>query len=167
MGLTTKALFELGANYTSTLDLATAQVPLAFTRAINLSSGTGAGQADKIWHDERTLAASVTEDLDLAGALSDAFGATFTLARVKGLIVAASAANTNNVVVGAAASNAWATLLNSTGTITVRPGGFFAAFAPDATAHAVTGGTGDLLKVANSAGGSGVTYDVIVLGASV
>jgi len=153
---------------TKTLDLTTVSDPLTFRRAVQLSTGTGAGQADKVFHDRRTLAASATEDLDLAGVLSDAFGAGITFARIKGLYIAASAANANNVVVGAAASNAWATLLNATGTITLRPGASFGAMAgpADGTGWAVTAGTGDLLKVANSAGGTGVDYDVIIVGAS-
>jgi hypothetical protein len=164
--LNTKLLLELAADYTNPLDLATGLVPLAFTRSINLATGTGANQADKIWHDERSLNASATEDLDLSGALTDAFGVTVTMARVKGLVIAASPLNTNNVVVGAAASNAWAALLNATGTLTIRPGGVSAHFATDATAHVVTAGTGDLLKVANSGAGSSVIYDIVVIGCS-
>lgn len=135
---------------------------------VSLVDGTAAGQGDLMWSDQRTLSASASEDLDLAGVLTDAFGATVTFVRVKGIYVAAAAANTNNVVVGAASSNAWATLLNAAGTVTLRPGGAFLAVAgvADATGWAVTAGTGDLLKVANSAGSSSVTYDIVVIGAS-
>jgi len=41
------------------------------------------------------------------------------------------------------------------------------AGAADATTYAVTAGTGDLLKVANSAGGTSVTYDIVIIGSSV
>lgn len=50
--------------------------------------------------------------------------------------------------------------------MTVRPGGLLVLAAPDVAAYAVTAATGDLLHVANSAGGSAVTYDVVVIGAS-
>lgn len=153
---------------TSSLDLTTASAPMTLSRAVSLSSGTGAGKADCVFSDRRTLAASATEDLDLAGALTDALGGTVSLARVKGIIVSASADNTNNVVVGAASSNPWATLLSATGTLTLRPGasvGLMAGVA-DATGYAVTGGTGDLLKVANSGGSTAVTYDIVIIGAS-
>lgn len=156
------------ADWTSALDLSTISVPVNKGWSVLLTNGTAAGQADRIWHDQRTLTASSTEDLDLAGVLTDPTGATITFARVKAIIVQAAAANSNNVVVGAAASNAWATLLNGTGTVTLRPGAVFAAVAgvADATGWAVTAGTGDLLKIANSAGGTSVVYDVIVIGAS-
>lgn len=166
MALDSRLVVSAVSKYTSALDLATGVVPLEFTKSIALASGVGSGQADKIWHDERTIAASGTDDLDLAGVLADAFGSTLTLARVKGLIVAAAAANVNNVVVGNAASNAWATLLGATHTLQVRPGGLIAAFAPDATGYAVTGGTGDILRIANGGAGTGVIYDIVIIGAS-
>lgn len=166
MGLTSKLLASVIAAHTNPLDLATGKNDLSYTKQIDLASGVGANQADKLWHDQRTLAASATEDLDLAGVLVDAFGATFTLARVKGLIVAAAPGNTNNVLIGNATANAWSTLLGATGVATIRPGGLLAVFAPDATAYAVTAGTGDLLKVANSGAGTGVTYDIVIIGAS-
>ncbi|WP_060880623.1 hypothetical protein [Streptomyces scabiei] len=168
MGVSAALSMAATVQQTKALDLTTVSDPLQFRRAVQLSTGTGAGQADKVFHDRRTLAASATEDLDLAGVLSDAFGAGITFARIKGLYIAAAPANANNVVVGAASSNAWATLLNATGTITLRPGGSFGAMAglADGTGWAVTAGTGDLLKVANSGAGTSVDYDVIIVGAS-
>lgn len=169
MALETVFSLAVLAALTKTSDLGSVpKAQLDFQRRVQLRTGTAAGQADKLWFDERTLAASATEDLDLAGVLVDEFGATVTLARIKGLVVAAAAGNTNNVVVGAAAANPWAALLGATGTVTVRPGACVAACVSegDATGYAVTAGTGDLLKVANSAGGTSVTYQIIVIGAS-
>lgn len=168
MALTSRISFELTSTLTSVLDLGSATAPLSYPRQITLANGTAAGQADKLWHDRRTLAASTTEDLDLTGTLTDAFGATITVARIKGLLISASAANSNNVVVGAAAGNAWAALLNATGTITLRPGAslLVAAGQADAVTYTVTAGTADLLKVANSGAGSSVTYDIAFIGAS-
>ena len=147
---------------------AAAKATLNITKNIELATGTGAGQADLLFSDQRTLAASANEDLDLAGVLADALGATLTFARVKGLYVAAAAGNTNNVVVGDAATNTWAALLGTDGTVALRPGAFLlvAVGAADATGYAVTAGTGDLLRVANSGGGTTVTYDIVVVGAS-
>ncbi|MER7801249.1 hypothetical protein ABTX71_13050 [Streptomyces parvulus] len=156
------------AELTTALDLGVARAPHSLSRRLELASGTGAGKADKVFSDRRTLAASASEDLDLTGTLVDAFGATISMARVKGIIVAAAAGNTNNVVLGNATSNAWATLLGATHTLTLRPGAFVAVGtgAADATGYAVTAGTGDLLKVANSGGSTSVTYDIHIIGAS-
>ncbi|MFE1350148.1 hypothetical protein [Streptomyces sp. NPDC058757] len=153
---------------TSPLDLTTASAPVTVRAATTWQNGTGAGRADRMFSDRRQLAASATEDLDLAGVLLDAFGAAITWARIKGLYIRAADTNVNNVVVGAATSNAWSTLLGATGTITLRPGAAIgvATGAADATAYAVTAGTGDILKVANSGAGTAVSYDIVIIGAS-
>lgn len=168
MGMQSTLSLAATVTQTKALDLTTTSDPLMFRQAVSLGSGSGAGQADKVFHDRRTLAASAAEDLDLAGVLLDAFGAAITFVRVKGLFITAAAANVNNVVVGADATNPWATLLNATGTITLRPGASFGAIAgaADGTAYAVTAGTGDLLQVANSGAGTSVTYDIVIVGAS-
>lgn len=154
-------------DYTSALDLATANTPLNMTSSLALTNGIGASQSDKIFHDTRTLAPSANEDLDLAGVLLDAYGAALAFARVKGLIVRATAANTNNVIVGNATSNGFVSWVGgAVHTVTVRPGGLLALFAPDAVAYIVTAATADLLRVANSAGGTPVTYDIVIVGAS-
>lgn len=142
---------------------------LLIEKVLDLVSGTGAGQADVLYANTATLAASANTDIDLSGALANAVGGTSVFARVGGLVVVADAGNTNNVVVGAAATNPWVTWLNSTGTIQVRPGGFnlMGTGVLDTTRHAVTAGTGDLLRVANGAAGTSVTYTIAILGASV
>lgn len=166
MALSVRALVQLAATLTSSSqDLSSLESNLPFGRQFAWSDGDGAGEADTIWSDERTLAASGTEDLDLAGSLTDPFGATITLATVKGLIIAADSGNTNNVVLGGASSNGWVTWVGAaTDKVVVRPGGLLALFAPDATAYAVTADTADLLHVANSGSGTSVKYQIIVIG---
>jgi hypothetical protein len=169
MPLTTRIRLSIQANYTAALDLATGSVPLDKTYETVLATGTGAGQADKIFHDTRTLSASATEDLDLAGVLTDAFGAALTFVKIKGLIVAAAAGNTNNVVVGGVSAGLSSILQPAaTGLSVVRPGAFAAWVAgqADSAGYAVTATTADLLHVANSGAGTPVSYDVIVIGTS-
>lgn len=169
MTLTSRLTLAASASQVSSLDLGVAQAQLAKSYIADLASGTAAGQADKIFHDTRTLAASANEDLDLAGALTDALGGSLTFVRIKGLVVAAAAGNTNNVVVGGAASNGFITWVGAaTHTVTLRPGAVMALMAgsADATGYVVTAATGDLLRVANSSSGSTVTYDIVVLGCS-
>ena len=64
----------ISASYTSTVDIGTVEHLIAYNPAVNLTDGTGANQAKAVFADERTLAASATENLDLAGGLTDAFG---------------------------------------------------------------------------------------------
>src|SRR5262245_60317652 len=75
------------------LDLDTAQDPLIVSQLLNLSNGTASGQASQQWHDSRTLGPSATENLDLAGSLTNAFGVTLTFTKLKVLYIKASSAN--------------------------------------------------------------------------
>ena len=169
MPLTTRFSITASAQQTSTLDLGTAAAQLAKPYVVDFANGTAAGQADRIFHDTRTLAASATEDLDLAGVLTDAFGAALTFVRIKALLVSAAAGNTNNVIVGGAASNGFISWVGGAAhSLTIRPGATLAliAGAADAIGYTVTAGTADLLKVANSAGSTSVSYDIVILGCS-
>lgn len=165
MSLTTKINLSVSALLSSALDLVTSQAPLKFEQAFTLTDGTGANQANNVFSDTRTLAASGSESLDLAGVLTNAFGATLTFTKIKAIFIAADSTNTNDVVVGGAATNAFASMFGAaTDKIKVKPGGAFAIVAPDVNGFAVTAGTADLLQIANSGGTTGVTYDIIIIG---
>lgn len=168
MAVTSDFGIRASVRNTKALDLTTATDLLAFSRSVHLESGTGAGKADRVFHDQRTLAASASEDLDLAGVLTDVYGAAITFARIKYIAISAASGNTNNILVGAASATQWVGLLNTTGVVTLRPGATLAAMsgAADAVGMAVTAGTGDLLKIANSAGSTSVTYDIVIVGVS-
>lgn len=124
-------------------------------------SGAGALQGNVLYAATRTLSGA-SEDVDLSGVLSDLYGSTVTMVRVKAVFIRNNS-TANNITVGAASSNQWSTMLNSTGTITLHPGAYFSAATPTAAGWTVTAGTGDILKVA---GTSGQSYDVVILGAS-
>lgn len=167
MSMDARIKLEALASLTSVLDLATAGVPLNFAKDIPLLNGTGANQADKIWHDQRTIAASTTDSLDLAGGgLVDALGVALTLAKLKAVIVYAAAANTNNVVVTRPAANGVPWLTAAGDACPVKPGGLFVWVDPSLAAVAVTAGTGDLLDIVNSGAGTTVTYDIVLIGTS-
>jgi hypothetical protein len=157
----------MSAMLTSALDFTNVSAPLSRVYQHIFTDGAGANQANRLFHDQRTLAASANEDLDLAGVLTDPFGAAITFARIRGLVVAAAAANTNNVIVGGAAATQFVSWVGAaTHTVTVRPGGFLALFAPDTTGYVTAAGASDFLRIANSGAGTSVTYDVILLGSA-
>lgn len=166
MPLTSSLSVGVSATQTLALDLATATFPVTKSYPISLASGVGANQADRLFSDTRTLAASATENLDLAGVLTDAFGATLTFVKVKAVIISAAAANTNTVDVTRPASNGTPLFLAASDGLSVRPGGLFLLAAPDLTGYAVTAATGDLITVTNGGAGTSVTYDVVILGTS-
>lgn len=165
--LQTDIRVQLAATLQSVLDLVTNTAPLTNVTTFSWPSGVGAGQADLIFSDTRTLTASSTETLDLAGVLTDAYGNTLTFARVKGILVKAAVGNANDVQVGGNASNFFTNwILGTTPQIVVKPGGLFMLLANDAIGYAVTASTGDLLKIANSSSGTSVTYDIVIIGCS-
>lgn len=167
MAFRLSSFFELEAELTSPLDLSTPTSLFKFAQQINLAQGAGVDQADKIWHDSRSLAASGTENLDLSGVLADPFGASILFARIKGIILRTAKANTNNVVLGNSGVNAFLGPFGAAAhTLAVRPGGLLVLFAPDATGYVVTPATGDILTVTNSAAGSSVSYDIALVGAA-
>ena len=145
------------------IDIGTVRHDIALSPNYTFSDGTGANQIKQVFSDTRTLAASANEDLDLAGGLTNALGSAITFTRIRGLLIRAAAGNTNNVVVGGAASNQFATPFGAgTHTLSIRPGGLLLLVANDATGYPVTAGTGDLLRIANSSSGSSVTYYIVL-----
>ncbi|MEU4578927.1 hypothetical protein [Nonomuraea sp. NPDC023979] len=166
MAFRLQSFFELEAELTSPLDLTTPTAALRVARQLALATGTGAGQADMIWSDSFSIAASATQAIDLAGSLPGPLGGTLTFAKIKMVVVAAAAANVNNVnVVRDATSGAPLFLALGDG-IAVHPGGLFVWYAPSAAGAPVTAGTADLINLVNSAAGSPVTGDVVIVGAS-
>lgn len=166
LALSTDFSLRLAPTLTNPLDLSTPVDALVEAIKFAWTSGTGANQADRIFHDQRTLAASATENLDLAGSLAGPLGSTVTFARIKLVMVTAAAANVNNVNVIREGTNGVPLFLALGDGTAVRPGGGFLWWAPDSTGVAVTASTGDLLTFTNSAGSTSVTYDVIIIGAS-
>lgn len=153
------------ADLQNVLDLVTAKVPLDKSYTLTWTTGTAINQANAMFSDQRTLTASSTEDLDLAGVLTDGLGVVLTFTRIKAILIFAAVANANNVVVGGAAVNGFVTPFNAaTDKVIVRPGGLLVLLAPDATSYAVTAATGDLLRIGNSGAGTSVIYDIVLIG---
>ena len=168
MAVTANVSASVSGTQTSALDLGIVSFPFSTSASAAYTSGTGAGQVDVVFTDTRTLSASATEDLDLAGSLTGALGTTLTFARIKAIFVSAAAANTNNVQVTRPASNGVPWLLAAGDGIALRPGAFmvWGSGSTDASGVAVTAGTGDLITFTNSAGTTSVTYTVVILGCS-
>lgn len=161
-----KFLITSDFKYSSTLDIGTAIHNVNSTDTTSFTDGEAINQAEVAFTDTRTLAASANEELDLSGtALADAFGVDVAFTSIKVMIITAASANTNNVLVGGAASNAWSTWASDdTDEIVVLPGGTMVLIAPTAAGYAVTAGSGDLLRLENSSSGTSVTYNITLIG---
>lgn len=169
MTLRTVIRAALNAKLTGSADFATPEFQLPFDADIELTNGIGNDQADVMWSDQRTLSASADEDIDLSGALETALGGSAVFAKVKALLVRASADNANDVVIGPASSgDGWDGPFGGTNpTVSIPPGGA-ALFVAPKTGWTVSGSAPkrDLLNVANGGAGSSVTYDIKIVGTS-
>jgi hypothetical protein len=163
MPLQATVSLALSSLLTGSLDIERLTSQIDKTWRIPLSDGTGAGQATRIWSDTRTLASAASENIDLNGALTDAFGAALNLTKVKAILIAADPANTTKLTIGNVANGIAAPFGAATHSIEVPPGGLFLIATPDVTAFGVTAATADLLRVANAAGGA-ATYDIVLIG---
>jgi hypothetical protein len=163
MALTGTLKIVCNMTQTNPLDLVTGSAPMQYSKSITYTDGTGAGSVNQMFTDQRTLSASANEDLDLAGSLTNAYGATITATKLKGIIVEAATTNTNNVIVSRPASNGVPLFDAGSDAISLGPGEWFAFGSPTAAGKTVTASTGDLLNFANSAGSTSVTYKVIFL----
>lgn len=158
--LTSRVIASMLSSQTSTLDLGSASFTPSLNYSESMTLGTGNDGFQIVYADSGTIAASDSTTYDLAGAITDAFGNTFTCATLKGVMVTAPSTNTNDVLVGGATAGqiAWMTDGTDTlGTAIVRPGGVLLWMAPR-TGITVTNTTRDKMRLRNSAGTSGVKY---------
>ncbi len=147
-------------------DLGMQKATLPFANEIVISSGTGSGQGDLAFFDNRTLAASTSEELDLAGGLSDSFGVTLTFVEVVAIYIKAAAGNGGNIAIGGAAANAFlGPFADATDIINLAAGESF-VITNMATGWPVTAATADLLKILNDDSGAAGSYDVTIIGRS-
>jgi hypothetical protein len=168
MGLEARIDLRIGATLSTEMDLdSVRRVPLQIAKALQLSNGTGEGEADLLWFDTRGVLAGSFDDLDLAGGLIDPFGQALNFASVKGIFIYAHPDNANELEVGGG-SSPFASWLGAAGdAVVVRPGGMFLLTAPDATAYEVTPVTGDVLRIIDAGLTPAVgNYDIALLGAS-
>lgn len=156
-------LVKFTANQSGSNDLGNPIFAPSLTALLQFTDGVTANKADIIFTDNRTVASASNDDLDLAGVLTNAFGAAITAVEIVGIMIKSAAANTTTLSVGGG-TNPWITMWIATGDgIKVFPGGVFANFAPDANGlGTVTAGTGDILRIANGSGAS-ASYDIVIL----
>lgn len=137
--------------------------------ALALNAGVGANQFNWAFLDERTVAGGANDDIDLSGALNDAFGDQINSTELVMCMVInrpkdlAAPVNTTDLTIGAGA-NPMIGFLGATDTVgPLKPGAVFLIAAGDvAGIGVVTAATGDILRIANSAGAAN-TYQIAFL----
>jgi hypothetical protein len=140
----------------------------------DITDGTGANQANRLWHVEsRSLGDTATENLDLydlgtfdcgAGAGLDPLGLSWSAEEVVALQVSNSSTSTGSLLVGGEGSAAaWSAPFNNDddAKILLPPGASVQLLLAAATAYDITDATNHLLKF--EATGGALTYTVRLL----
>lgn len=129
-------------------------------KGYTFTDGVGANQMNQLYQAKRTLGGS-PDDLDLSGtALTDVYGVSVALARIKSIYIE-NLSSSNTMTIGNASSNAVSTFLGASSTLVLRPGGSVNLIAPDATGYVVTAGSADILRIS---GTSGDQYKIVIGG---
>lgn len=150
---------------TTARDGGTASFEVREGLAKSVDNGTLADQANAVYVDDFTIAASATMAIDLSGTLTDAHGNAIVFSAIKEILVVTAAANTENVVIGNGGVNAFLGPLGAAAhTVSVLPGNRFDATNYSAAGWPVVAGTGDILQLANSGAGSAVSGTIVIVG---
>lgn len=169
MSLAAELLVRLTARQTGANDFGGPDFNPTLQALVQLADGVAAGQADLLFVDERSVNASSNDDIDLAGVLQSAFGQTITNAELVAILLInapkAGAANVSDLTLGGGSNPFLGFLAGTTPSVTpIKPGGIFLLACPGAAGiGTVTAGTGDILRVANGAGGT-AKYQIAIVG---
>lgn len=166
--LTSQIKASLAWLFQESLDLATVEDDAKLDYDRSFADGTGTDQADKIWHDSRTLAAGASDDLDLNTLTNSIFGSTVTInfAKIKAILIVNVATTTGeDLTVGGAASQEWTAWVGAGGDKVRVPADSCLLISNRKSGWAVTNGASDTLRITNTGAGP-ITYRIAILGTS-
>lgn len=134
-----------------------------------LANGSAADEADTIWSDQRTIAASGRDDLDLTALVHTLFGSTLTitLASVKAiLLVNTSTTSGDTLQLDSSVTNACTAPFGGSAASLVQIGADSALLLSSKKDGWTVNSTHKILRVSNLSADS-VTYSIVILGVSV
>lgn len=154
--------------FLDSLDLSTVSDASRLEYSVSLADGISNDQADKIWHDQRTLAAGASEDLDLTALSRTLFDGTFTtgVLKVKALMIVNLATTSGyDLTVGGAPAQTWVGPFGTAADKVKVPADSCLLLVNKKSGWSVTNSSADLLRITNTAAGS-VTYNLAIVGTS-
>ena len=171
-GLTAEIEARIKLTAKRAIDMSTPEARLDLAALLAATFGTGAGKANQAWWDRRPLVGGANEELDLAGALTNAFGQTVTFASIIALLIVnrsgegllGQAVTDATIRIGGAASE-WQGFFAAAGDkLDLVVGGGILVMNPTAAGWAVTATSADELKIENLDGADAAVYDIVVVG---
>lgn len=163
MTIALQSLARVRGTLSAAGDGGVASLDLNASLSKSIANGTGLNQANALYVDDFSIAASGTLNIDLTS-LTDRFGAAVVFSKVKEILLIANDTNTNDVVYGNGTNPFVGPLSAGTATITVKPGNVFHVSNYSAAGWTVTDATADTIKLANSGAGSAVTGTIVIVG---
>ncbi len=138
-----------------------------YSQSFSSTATAPTASANQFWADRRTVTTSTTtDDLDLAGSLTNFFGETITLATLRALVIfnRATVAG-DDLDIGGAAVNAMAQIFDASPSakLTLRASGLLVVTAP-LDGYSLTGGSDDTLRVTHAGSSEAIDYDIVVIG---
>lgn len=135
----------------------------------SLADGTAADQADVLWHDERSLAGSANDDLDLTDLAIAVFGGSLAVsfAKVKAILLVNTSTTSGDLLrVGGAGATAFSAPFAGDDDAVVEVG----ADSPLLLVNkkdgwSVTPSTAHVLRISNP-GANAITYRMVIVGTS-
>jgi hypothetical protein len=163
MSLTARIVLGFDAVCQAVQNLSNLVDRLSLNRALDLTNGTGANQANVLYHDERTLADGAEETLDLyGGTLLDGLKNALTMEKLKVLFLKNTSTDAS-LLIGGATTTPIDLFVDAADVFKQRAGGVFLTTAPDANGIALT--TNKNLKLAHDGTGtSPLVYEIIAIG---
>ncbi len=139
-----------------------------FNASVTLTNGTGgAGTANLLYALQTTIAGGGNTTITLDSGITDFFGTSIVMVRVKVIFIALTTATTATSVLVGNGTNPFINWVGSGAhTVRIRNGGFLCLACQDATAYAVTASTGDVLKILNEDGVNTATLQIAIIGAT-
>lgn len=123
------------------------------------SDGTGNGQANRVWKDQRSVNASSNDDIDLSGALTDTLGQIVNWTKLRAIFID----NLSGEDLKLESANSPAGLFGASGDfINIPPYSMFCLTSK--AGWAITNDTADKLRIANYDSTTAATYNIRLLG---
>jgi len=164
MTISLEVLARIRGTVSAAPDAGTATCPISESVTHTLANGTAADQANAVYVDAFSISASSSTSIDLAGSLTDPLNNAVVFTAIKSILLEADSTNTNNIILGNGTNPFVGPFGAGTHTVAVEPGGVMLLATRSAAGWAVTAGTGDILKLANSGAGSAVTGRIVIVG---
>jgi hypothetical protein len=168
MSLTSKVIAAVIATYARVAGQGAKSFDLDYQIRRELASGVASGQADLAYKTAAgglSVGAGTFTDIDLNGSTLDPIGDALAMVRVKEILLYGYDTNAADMLLGAAAANAFAGFFGgATHQVRAAPGGFVHLYNP--AGYVVTPGTADLLRLTNANGAGVGLADMILLATS-